>query len=113
MQHAVGVTRVDRFAESERAFRLPELFVIGDISRVEIVGCKRELEASLESGPDQPSYAEAILVQAARLLNDLGELWLVRRTTSGRRSRSAYSHPSGFATARSSQPSSPARNICR
>ena len=32
-------------------------------------------EASLQGGPEQPSFAEAILVRAARLLNDLGQLW--------------------------------------
>ncbi len=46
-----------------------------DIGREEYVGRRRELEVSLASGPTQPSYAEAILVKAARLLNDLGELW--------------------------------------
>lgn len=55
--------------------RLRELFVIGDVTREEYVGRKRELEASLQNDQEQPSYAEAVLVQAARLLNDLGELW--------------------------------------
>jgi len=32
-----------------------------------------DLEASLDTGAEQSSYGEAILVQAARLLNDLGD----------------------------------------
>ena len=55
--------------------RLRELYVMGDIVREEYVGRKRELEDALTGGPEQPSYSEAVLVKAARLLSDLGDLW--------------------------------------
>ena len=72
---ARAAPKVDSKLIEGQLVRLRELFVIGDITREEYVGRKRELEASLDSGPEQPSYAEAIRVQAARLLNDLGQLW--------------------------------------
>ena len=34
-----------------------------------------ELDASLNGGAAQPSYSEAVLVRAARLLAELGKLW--------------------------------------
>ena len=67
--------KVDTKRIEGQLVRLRELFMMGDITREEYVGRKRELEASVEGGPEQPIYAEAILVQAARLLNDLGQLW--------------------------------------
>ena len=54
---------------------LQELFIVGDIGREEYVGRSRALKASLLSGVPQPTYSEAVLVQAARLLADLGRLW--------------------------------------
>jgi hypothetical protein len=48
---------------------------MGDISRVEYVARKRELEAALEGGRPQPMYSERVLADAARLLSDLGRLW--------------------------------------
>lgn len=39
------------------------------------MGRRRSLEASLTTGLTEPTYSEAVLVQAARLLKDLGELW--------------------------------------
>jgi DNA invertase Pin-like site-specific DNA recombinase len=54
--------------------RLQELFFMGDISREEYVGRKRSLQESLANGRPQPLYSEAVLVKAARLLRDLGEL---------------------------------------
>ncbi len=66
---------VDRAAIAGQLERLRELFVMGDIGREEYLGRKRELEASLEVGAEAPTYSEAILVQAARLLSDLGQLW--------------------------------------
>ena len=72
---ANNAPRVDTKRIEGQLVRLRELFVIGDIAREEYVGRKRELEATLAGGPEQPSYAEAILVAAARLLNDLGKLW--------------------------------------
>jgi len=55
--------------------RLRELYVMGDLSREEYVRRRRELEASVASGAATPSYTEAVLVKAARLLSDLGDLW--------------------------------------
>jgi hypothetical protein len=86
---AVTAPKVDTKRIEGQLVRLRELFVIGDVTREEYVGRKRELEASLDIGPDQPSYAEAILVQAARLLNDLGELW--SRATDDERTEIAQS----------------------
>ena len=54
---------------------LKELFVLGDITREEYVGRSRALKASLEGGRPQPTYSEAVLVRAARLLAELGDLW--------------------------------------
>ena len=39
------------------------------------LGRKRALMASLNGGLPQPTYSEAVLVRAARLLADLGDLW--------------------------------------
>jgi hypothetical protein len=66
---------VDRAAIRAQLERLRELFVMGDIGREEYVGRKRDLETAMEAGAEAPTYAEAILVQAARLLRDLGSLW--------------------------------------
>lgn len=69
------IPKVDTKLIEGQLGRLRELFVMEDITRQEYVGRKRELEASLQGGPEQPSFAEAVLVRAARLLNDLGQLW--------------------------------------
>lgn len=39
------------------------------------MGRKRQLLASLQSRTPQPTYSEAVLVRAARLLRELGDLW--------------------------------------
>ena len=52
-----------------------ELFLAADITREEYVGRKRALEASLVGGAAQPTYSEAVLVRAARLLKDVDDLW--------------------------------------
>ncbi|MEJ7747850.1 MAG: recombinase family protein [Candidatus Limnocylindrales bacterium] len=72
---------VDRARIAGQLSRLNDLYVLGSISREEYVGRKRELEASLNTGTGQPTYAEAVLVKAARLLNDLGELWAKATST--------------------------------
>jgi hypothetical protein len=62
---------------------LRDLFADADISREEYVGRKRALMTSLDGGLPQPTYSEAVLVRAARLLADLGDLW-TRATPSER-----------------------------
>ena len=63
-------------ARIERQFaNLKDLFAEADISRAEFIGRKRALMASLHGGLLQPTYSEAALVRAARLLADLGDLW--------------------------------------
>jgi len=62
---------------------------VADITRDEYVGRKRALLASLNGGVAQPTYSEAVLVRAARLLADLGELW--SRATSAERAEIAAS----------------------
>ena len=54
---------------------LRELYIAADITREEYAGRKRALEASLQGGRAQPTYSEATLVRAARLLSELGVLW--------------------------------------
>ena len=54
---------------------LKELFIVGDITREEYVGRSRALKAALREGAVQPTYSEAVLVKAARLLADLADLW--------------------------------------
>jgi len=54
---------------------LRDLFAEADITREEYIGRKRALMASLNGGLPQPTYSEAVLVRAARLLADLGDLW--------------------------------------
>jgi hypothetical protein len=54
---------------------LRDLFADADITREEYIGRKRALLASLNGGLPQPTYSEAVLVRAARLLADLGDLW--------------------------------------
>jgi hypothetical protein len=49
--------------------------LLADITRDEYVGRKRALIASLNGGLSQPTYSEAVLVRAARLLAELGALW--------------------------------------
>jgi DNA invertase Pin-like site-specific DNA recombinase len=66
---------VDRTAIAGQLERLRELFVMGDIGREEYVGRKRDLDLALSAGAETPTYSEAILVHAARLLRDLGALW--------------------------------------
>ena len=62
-------------ADGEPADLGRELFAEADITREEYLGRKRALMASLDGGLPQPSYGEAVLVRAARLLADLGDLW--------------------------------------
>ena len=67
--------KVDRSAIEAQRVRLGDLYVMGEIVREEFVGRLRALDASLTVGMPQPTYSEAILVQAARLLGQLAELW--------------------------------------
>lgn len=85
---------VDRKRIEGQIVRLRELYVIGDVTREEYVGRKRELEANLDDGAEQPTYAEAVLVKTARLLNDLGELWA--RATEDERTEIAQNLFSGL-----------------
>jgi hypothetical protein len=73
----VGVERpvVDRARIDRQLANLRDLFADADITREEYIGRKRALLASLSGGLPQPTYSEAVLVRAARLLADLGELW--------------------------------------
>ena len=54
---------------------LNDLYAVAAITREEWVGRRLALKASLNGGLPQPSYSEAVLVRAARLLSDLGDLW--------------------------------------
>ena len=81
---AVDTTRVERQLKNLR-----DLFADADITREEYVGRKRALMASLDSGMPQPTYSEAVLVRAARLLMELGNLW--RYATSEERAEIAQS----------------------
>ena len=67
---AVDTARIER-----QLANLRDLFAEADITREEYVGRKRALMASLHGGLPQPTYSEAVLVRAARLLADLGDLW--------------------------------------
>ena len=67
---AVDTARIER-----QLANLRDLFAEADITREEYIGRKRALMASLTGGLPQPSYSEAVLVRAARLLADLGDLW--------------------------------------
>jgi hypothetical protein len=67
---AVDTTRIER-----QLANLRDLFAEADITREEYVGRKRALMASLNKGLAQPTYSEAVMVRAARLLADLGGLW--------------------------------------
>jgi DNA invertase Pin-like site-specific DNA recombinase len=67
---AVDTARIER-----QLANLRELFALADITRDEYVGRKRALMASLNGGAAQPTYSEAVLVRAARILADLGNLW--------------------------------------
>ena len=67
---AVDTVRIER-----QLVNLRDLFADADLTREEYVGRKRALIASLNAGLPQPTYSEAVLVRAARLLADLGELW--------------------------------------
>ncbi len=49
--------------------------MLGDLGREEYVGRKRALELSLDASSTAPTYSEVVLVQAARLLRDLGKPW--------------------------------------
>jgi hypothetical protein len=66
----VDTARIER-----QMANLRELFLQADITRDEYVGRKRALMASLNGGSAQPTYSEAVLVRAARLLGELGDLW--------------------------------------
>ena len=67
--------KADRSKIEAQLVRLQDLYVMGELSREEYVGRRRALDASLELDAPQPTYSEAVLVQAARLLGELGELW--------------------------------------
>jgi hypothetical protein len=79
---AVDLTRIQRQFDN-----LKDLFADADITREEYVGRKRALMASLDVGRPQPTYDEAVLVRAARLLADLADLW--RRATPEQRAELA------------------------
>lgn len=81
--------RQDRSAIERQLYNLRSLFIGLEIPREEYVGRRRALEASLEDGTPQPTYSEAVLVEAARLLGRLGELW--RRATAEERQEIASS----------------------
>ena len=81
---AVDTARIER-----KLANLRELFAEADITRDEYVGRKRALVASLNGGVSQPTYSEAVLVRAARLLAALGELW--SKATSAERAEIAAS----------------------
>ena len=66
---------VDRARIERQLTNLRELFAEADITREGDAGRKRALMASLNGGLPQPTYSEAVLVRAARLLSDLGDLW--------------------------------------
>jgi hypothetical protein len=66
----VDTARIER-----QLANLRDLFAEADITRAEYIGRKRALMASLNGGLPQPTYTEAVLVRAARLLADLGNLW--------------------------------------
>ena len=66
----VDTARIER-----QLSNLRDLFAEADITREEYIGRKRALMASLHGGLPQPTYTEAVLVRAARLLADLGDLW--------------------------------------
>ena len=66
----VDTARIER-----QLANLRDLFAEADITREEYVGRKRALMASVNAGLAQPTYSEAVLVRAARLLADLGDLW--------------------------------------
>lgn len=71
LAHHTGETaRIER-----QLANLRELYIAADITREEYVGRKRAMEASLQGGRAQPTYSEATLVRAARLLSELGVLW--------------------------------------
>ena len=67
---SIDTARIER-----QLANLRELFLQADITRDEYVGRKRALTATLNGGSAQPTYSEAVLVRAARLLNELGGLW--------------------------------------
>lgn len=67
---AVDTSRIDR-----QLANLRELFIADDITRDEYVGRSRALRVTLDGGRPQPTYSEAVLVKAARLLTELGNLW--------------------------------------
>ncbi len=82
--------RQDRSSIEHQLYNLRSLFVADEITREEYVGRRRALEASLvDGGAAQPAYSEAVLVEAARLLGRLGELW--RRATPEERQEIASS----------------------
>lgn len=66
----VDMTRIARQFDN-----LKNLFADADITREEYVGRKRALMASLEVGRPQPTYSEAVLAKAARLMDELAALW--------------------------------------
>ena len=72
----VDTARIER-----KLANLRTLFMEADISKDEYVGRKQALTASLRGGLAQPTYSEAVLVKAARLLADLGVLWAKATST--------------------------------
>jgi DNA invertase Pin-like site-specific DNA recombinase len=76
-RHEAQIERpvVDTARIERQLANLRDLFADADITREEYVGRKRALMAALNGGLPQPTYSEAILVRAARLLADLGDLW--------------------------------------
>jgi DNA invertase Pin-like site-specific DNA recombinase len=80
-------TSVDTARIEHQLSNLRELYLEADVTREEYVGRKRALMASLNGGALQPSYSEAVLVRAARLLRDLGDLWA--KATPGERAEIA------------------------
>ena len=67
---AVDVARTERQLSA-----LKDLFALGDLTREEYVVKTRALRASLEVGRPQPVYPTDTLERAARLLDDLADLW--------------------------------------
>ncbi len=92
MQRGIAKARderpaVDRARIADQLDRLNDLYLMAAIGREEYVGRKRALDATLLGGRPQPTYSEAVLVRAARLLNDLAALWSEANPGGTRRTR--------------------------
>jgi len=68
--------QVDTARVERQLAYLREVFFADDITREEYFERSRALKATLEGGGPPPTYSEAVLVKAARLLTELGDLWL-------------------------------------